>query len=196
MEKQHVLELFKLKGKNPQIECNFRMSDNEFPKTLDPERIRYLKSLNPELESSLGPKCDLNLPYICDICLHRVLHGKFSSWTSGNELIDSFIQETQLFSPYERYPEWVPHNYLSQIKKIGEGGFGAVFSVIKSSLEEEDKDDKTRKKVYHYRTGPCTVALKKLKGGMEFTQKFLLEVQAQFDFCHLYGITQDPRHYL
>ncbi|CAB4395002.1 unnamed protein product [Rhizophagus irregularis] len=118
MEKQHVLELFKLKGKNPQIECNFRMSDNEFPKTLDPERIRYLKSLNPELESSLGPKCDLNLPYICDICLHR----------------------------------------------IGEGGFGAVFSVIKSSLEEEDKDDKTRKKVYHYRTGPCTVALKKLKG--------------------------------
>ncbi|PKC63159.1 kinase-like protein [Rhizophagus irregularis] len=126
--------------------------------------FKYLKSLNPELESSLGPKCDLNLPYICDNCLHRVLHGKFSSWTSGNELIDSFIQETQLFSPYERYPEWVPHNYLSQIKKIGEGGFGAVFSVIKSSLEEVDKDDKTRKKVYHYRTGPCTVALKKLKG--------------------------------
>ncbi|CAB5359308.1 unnamed protein product [Rhizophagus irregularis] len=203
-EKQHVLELFKLKGKNPQINCNFRMSDNEFPKTLDPERIRYLKSLNPKLESSLGPKCDLNLPYICDNCLHRVLHGKFSSWTSGNELIDSFIQETQLFSPYERYPEWVPYNSLSQIKKIGEGGFGTVFSAmwswgIKSSLEEDDKDDKkggkddkTRKKVYHYRTGPCTVALKKLKGEMKFTQTFLLEVQAQFDFCHLYGITQDP----
>ncbi|CAB4395006.1 unnamed protein product [Rhizophagus irregularis] len=70
---------------------------------------------------------------------------------------------------------------------------------IKSSLEEDDKDDKkggkddkTRKKVYHYRTGPCTVALKKLKGEMKFTQTFLLEVQAQFDFCHLYGITQDP----
>ncbi|CAB5216516.1 unnamed protein product [Rhizophagus irregularis] len=27
---------------------------------------------------------------------------------------------------------------------------------------------------------------------MKFTQTFLLEVQAQFDFCHLYGITQDP----
>ncbi|RGB44069.1 kinase-like domain-containing protein [Rhizophagus diaphanus] len=70
------------------------------------ERIRYLKSLHPELESSLGPKCDLNLPYICDNCLHR----------------------------------------------IGEGGFGTVVSTmwswgIKSSLEEEDKDYKTRKKL-------------------------------------------------
>ncbi|PKY49501.1 kinase-like protein [Rhizophagus irregularis] len=27
---------------------------------------------------------------------------------------------------------------------------------------------------------------------MEITQAFLSEVQAQFDFCHLYGITQDP----
>ncbi|CAG8596879.1 17504_t:CDS:2 [Rhizophagus irregularis] len=35
-------------------------------------------------------------------------------------------------------------------------------------------------------------ALKKLKGDMEITQAFLSEVQAQFDFCHLYGITQDP----
>ncbi|PKB94133.1 kinase-like protein [Rhizophagus irregularis] len=124
MEKQHVLELFKLKGKNPQINCNFRMSDNEFPKTLDPDTLK----------------------------------------------------ETQLFSPYERYPEWVPYNSLSQIKKIGEGGFGTVFSAmwswgIKSSLEEEDKDDKTRKKYIIIE---------------------LVHVQAQFDFCHLYGITQDP----
>ncbi|CAB4414487.1 unnamed protein product [Rhizophagus irregularis] len=186
MEKQHVLELFKLREKNPQINCNFRTSESEFLKKLDPERIRYLKT---ELESFSAPNCDLNLPYICDNCLHRVLHGKFSSWASGNELIDSFIQETQLSSSYERYPEWVPYNSLSQIKKIGEGGFGTVFSAMWSW---GIKGIKTKDLNMHYRTGPCKVALKKLKGEMEITQTFLSEVQAQFDFCHLYGITQDP----
>ncbi|CAB4404420.1 unnamed protein product [Rhizophagus irregularis] len=197
MENHHVLELLKLKEKIPRQSCYFRIPDYYFPKSTDPDRIEYLKSLNPEIEAFSDPKCSLDLPYICDNCLHRVLHSKFSSWTSKNELIDSFIQETQLFSSYERYPEWVPYNSLSQIKKIGEGGFGIVFSAlwewgIKSSLEEEEEDDKKRKKIYHYRTGRCTVALKKLKGEMEITRAFLSEVQAQFDFCHLYGISQDP----
>ncbi|CAB4446001.1 unnamed protein product [Rhizophagus irregularis] len=204
-------EFFELKEKNPHINCKFRI-DNEILKTS--ERIRYLNSLKPEHESLLATKCNLNLPYICDNCLHIILYDKFSSWASGNELIDNFIQETQLFSSYERYPEWVPYNSLSQIEKIGEGGFGTVFSVTWSwgikSLEEEGYDktkektlleilleeekgyDKTKKKKYHYRSGPCTVALKKLKGDMEITQAFFSEVQAQFDFCHLYGITQDP----
>ncbi|CAG8636936.1 21663_t:CDS:2 [Rhizophagus irregularis] len=80
--------------------------------------------------------------------------------------------------------------YLSGLDLIG-GAWGLI-AALYAFLFEEDKYDKTRKNVYHYRTGPCTVALKKLKGEMEFTQTFLLEVQAQFDFCHLYGITQDP----
>ncbi|EXX53478.1 uncharacterized protein OCT59_021225 [Rhizophagus irregularis] len=190
-------EFFELKEKNPHINCNFRI-DNEFPNTLNPKRIRYPNSLKLEHDSLLAAKCNLNLPYICENCLHIILQSKFSSWTSGNELIDCFIQVTQLFSSYERYPEWVPYNSLSQIKKIGEGGFGTVFSATWSwgikSLEEEEyiEDYKTKKKIYHYRSGPCTVALKKLKGDMEITQAFLSEVQAQFDFCHLYGITQDP----
>lgn len=79
------------------------------------------------------------------------MHGKFSSWTSGNKLIDNFIQETQLFSSYERYLEWVPYNSLSQVKQIGEGGFGTVYSAlwswgIKIALEEEDGDEAMNKK--------------------------------------------------
>ncbi|CAB4414277.1 unnamed protein product [Rhizophagus irregularis] len=62
--------------------------------------------------------------------------------------------------------------------QIGEGGFGTIFSAIWSwGIETEDK-------YMHYRTGPCKVALKKLKGEMKITEAFLSEVQAQFDFCH------------
>jgi hypothetical protein len=106
------------------------MSDSEFPETLNPERIRYLKSLKPELESLFAPKCNLMFPYICDNCIQGVFVNKFSSWTSGNRLIDYFLQETQLSSSYERCPEWIPYNPLSQIKKISEGGFSTVYSAL------------------------------------------------------------------
>lgn len=114
------------------------------------------------------------------------MRKKFSSWTSGNKLIDRFIRKTQLLSSYERYPEWVSYSSLSQVEQIGEGGFGTVFSAIWSW------GIKTKNLNMHYRTGPCKIALKKLKGEMKITEAFLSEVQAQFDFCHLYGITQDP----
>ncbi|CAB5367101.1 unnamed protein product [Rhizophagus irregularis] len=150
---------------------------------LDLLKLKQKKNLKCEFTQ----ECILELPHICDHCLHKTLRNKFSSWTSGNKLIDRFIRKTQLLSSYEQYPEWVLYSSLSEFKHIGEGGFGTVYSTIWSwGIKTKDLN-------MHYRTGPCKVALKKLKGEMKITEAFLSEVQAQFDFCHLYGITQDPK---
>jgi hypothetical protein len=134
------------------------------------------------LKCEFTQKCNLELPYICDYCLHKTLENKFSSfhktlgnkfssWASGNKLIDRFIQKTQLLSSYEQYPEWVPYSSFSEVQHIGEGGFGTVYSAIWSW------GIKTKDLYMHYRTGPCKVALKKLKGEMKITEAFLSEVQ-------------------
>ncbi|CAG8732003.1 18792_t:CDS:2, partial [Dentiscutata erythropus] len=102
---------------------------------------------------------------ICDRCLSNVLKNEFSNWTSGNSQIDKFIQDAQR-------------------------GFGAVYfakwdkGVKCFFVKDKDK--------YHTRSEPCAVALKQLKSEKDSVHLFLKEVQAQFDCCHLYGVTQDP----
>jgi hypothetical protein len=60
------------------------------------------------------------LEYWCKPCLINSLKEKFVNWTSGNEIIDQFIQEMQLTidSCYDIIFEWVPYNQLDNIKKI------------------------------------------------------------------------------
>ena len=69
----------------------------------------------------------------CKPCQIDNLKGNFTNWTSGNEKIDSFIQEMQLKidHPYEDILfEWIPYNQFGDIKEIGRGGFATVFSAI------------------------------------------------------------------
>lgn len=102
------------------------------------------------LKCEFTEKCILELPRICNNCLHEILKDKFLSWGSGNELIDGFIQTTQLLSIWTIsrmgfIQLFVPNGTDWQ---IGEGGFGTIFSAIWSwRIKTEDK-------FMHYRTGP------------------------------------------
>src|SRR5207247_2010455 len=60
------------------------------------------------------------------------LENNFTSWTSGNEIIDNLIQEMQLgiSGSYEKVFEWVPYNQFGNIKEIGRGDFAKIYSVI------------------------------------------------------------------
>src|SRR2546421_3591427 len=80
-----------------------------------------------------GEEYEYNKRYSwCKPCQIDNLKGNFTNWTSGNEKIDSFIQEMQLKigHPRDRVFEWIPYNQFSDIKEIGKGGFATVYSAI------------------------------------------------------------------
>ena len=51
----------------------------------------------------------------CKLCQINNFKKKFTSWTSGNEKIDNFIQEKQLNSNFNKVFEWIPFNQFNNI---------------------------------------------------------------------------------
>ena len=54
---------------------------------------------------------------------------KNSTWISGNEKIDNFIQEMQL-KINEHILEWIPYNQFNEIKETGKDSSITVYSAI------------------------------------------------------------------
>src|ERR1051325_6222617 len=80
-------------------------------------------------------KCDEVIKGIFDLCVscqRDCLKKNFTSWTSGYEKIDNFIQDMQLKieSRGEIVIEWIPYNQFSDIKKIDQGDFVTIISAI------------------------------------------------------------------
>ena len=113
----------------------------------------------------------------CKPCQIDNLKGNFTNWTSGNEKIDSFIQEMQLNIDDcdDIILEWIPYNQFSDIKEIGKGGFSTVYSAI---WKEGPLEYKYKYEEYKYlRKSNYKVALKCLyNNSQNITNKFLNEV--------------------
>ena len=81
----------------------------------------------------LCPECNQPNTYKnwCKECCSKKFQQNFGNWTSGNEDIDKFIQESQLNTRY-RYEllEWIPYNRLRNIKFLAQGGFSTVYEAI------------------------------------------------------------------
>src|SRR6185369_7402622 len=63
----------------------------------------------------------------CQSCDPKLLT---KGWTSGNETLDKLIKSTQLKATrYDNYDylEWIPHDDLTKIKKIGEDGVATIY---------------------------------------------------------------------
>src|SRR5437764_3792586 len=91
-----------------------------------------------ELEVDMGwglcPECKKPYPSSyqwCNQCNAKQFQKDFLNWTSGNNYIDNFIQETQLNAkrPWEVL-EWIPYNRLTNIKYLAKGGFSTVYNAI------------------------------------------------------------------
>jgi hypothetical protein len=78
--------------------------------TQDLETKSYIMVLNEKCK-----KCN----YICN-AIH--FQQNFGNWTSGNNDIDKFIQDTQLLAhnTTEEVLEWIPYNKFYNIKYIAE----------------------------------------------------------------------------
>ncbi|RIB13816.1 kinase-like domain-containing protein [Gigaspora rosea] len=88
----------------------------------------FLVKFNREIEHGKCTNCnEYNTSYAwCQTCNPDIIT---QGWTSGNKIIDNYIKECQLRTDRLHYLiEWIPFDRLEHIKKIGEGGFGSVFS--------------------------------------------------------------------
>ena len=104
----------------------------------------------------------------CKECNAKRFQQDFSNWTSGNEFIDKFIQETQLNTIFQVL-KWIPYNRLKNIEYLDKGGFSIVFKAIwlDGPLKEWSNDGKWI---------GMKVALKSLNNSSNLGKEFLNEV--------------------
>jgi hypothetical protein len=96
------------------------------------ERIVYMKDLEKRKQVyGICGKC--NEPGTgekwCQPCNAKRFKDNFKNWTSGNNDIDEFIQQSQLDAVhYKKYLEWIPFENFKNVTFITKGGFGKIYS--------------------------------------------------------------------
>ncbi|CAB4442805.1 unnamed protein product [Rhizophagus irregularis] len=121
----------------------------------------------------------------CESCQINNLIMNFKNWTSGNKIIDRFIQEMQLElkSNNDIIIEWIPYNQFDNIKRISEGDFAKLYSAIWTNGPLEYNNVKWK------RMPNEKVALKYLCNSQNITNEFLNE---ECEVSKIYGISQNP----
>ncbi|EXX65255.1 Ypk1p [Rhizophagus irregularis DAOM 197198w] len=113
----------------------------------------------------------------------------FVNWTSGDNDIDKFIQDTQLSAHdnTEEALEFIPYNRFYDIKYIAKGKFGKIYRAnwIDGRILYWDHHNESWKRNYQN----MFVNLETLNNSKNLTLNFMNEVKIDSEF---YGITQDP----
>ncbi|RHZ80101.1 hypothetical protein Glove_139g328 [Diversispora epigaea] len=135
----------------------------------------------------------------CKPCNSKHFQNDFNNWTSGNDKIDKFIQDTQLNANYGwDVMEWIPYDRFKDVKQIGKGGFGTIHYArwIDGYIKKWDIENQQWKRWDDNRK----VALKKFDNFVNFND-VLNEMEIHFKIytatnvvtsIRFYGITQDP----
>ncbi|CAB4441065.1 unnamed protein product [Rhizophagus irregularis] len=126
----------------------------------------------------------------CDSeCNAKRFNQNFKNWTSGNNYIDKYIQDSQL-SDHSNYTcqaiEWIPYNRFYDIKYISENKFCKVYRAkwADGYMDIWDKEHQNWKR----KGQNMSVVLKSLNSPTDVSSEFINE------FCithECYGITQD-----
>ncbi|GBC11175.1 kinase-like domain-containing protein [Rhizophagus irregularis DAOM 181602=DAOM 197198] len=158
--------------------------------TQDPETKNYIMVLN----NNKCKKCNR----ICNL-IH--FQHKFIDWTSGNNDIDKFIQDSQL-SVHNNIEvshalEWIPYDRLYDIKYIAKGGFGKVYRANWIDGNLINWDNENQNWIRYNRN--MFVALKSLDNSKNVPLEFMNEIMSHNKggidnnfIVRFYGITQDP----
>ena len=162
-------------------------------------------------EFGLCPEC--NQPNTendwCKECYSKKFQQNFGNWTSGNDHIDKFIQESQLNARnvFELL-EWIPYNRLRSIKFLAQGGFSTVYEAVwldgwirdwdneerdwgrdLSELKEQDYKDAINPKIKNplkrYEKYGIPVVLKSLNDSSNMNENFLNEVSGYILFTKI-----------
>jgi len=131
--------------------------------TQDPETKNYMVVFNEICE-----KC---------YCVCNAMHFQqnFENWTSGNNVIDKFIQDVQLLA-HDSYKalEWISYDRFYNIEYIAKGGFGKVYRAnwIDGYIQDWDSKNQNWKREDQNEF----VALKSLNNSINVTLEFINEV--------------------
>ncbi|RGB26860.1 hypothetical protein C1646_674459 [Rhizophagus diaphanus] len=110
----------------------------------------------------------------CKNCDIANLKGKFNSWTSGNSMIDEFIQYTQLNANDKTYFEWIDFNQFNLVKSTNKrGAFSSIYSAIWMEGPSWILDEEAE---VWSRSGPVKVILKRLDNSQSINQEFVNQV--------------------
>ena len=132
-------------------------------------------------EYGLCPECNKpNTDYFwCNQCNAKRFQQEFPNWTSGNNYIDNFIQETQLNAKrYKEVLEWIPYNRLTNIKYLAKGGFSTVYNAtwLNACITNWDYDKKQWIR-YTYSSSGHPVVIKNLNNLSNINEEFFNEVR-------------------
>jgi hypothetical protein len=118
-------------------------------------------------------KCKKGCKNICNVIFFQL---NFENWTSGNNDIDKFIQDTQLSAHNKASDalEWIHYNRFYNIKYIAKGGFGKVYKAnwIDGHISCWDNEHQNWKR----EDQNMFVALKNLNNSKNITLEFMNEV--------------------
>ena len=110
----------------------------------------------------------------CENCISLQLQSLFNTWTSGNDIIDNFIQQCQMQSSLPtQIIEWIPYDQFYNVKKLTEGGFSSIYTAkwTKGNIVDYNEE----KKEFSY-FGELLVALKCLSNSSDPGKGFFDEV--------------------
>ncbi|GBC42915.2 kinase-like domain-containing protein [Rhizophagus irregularis DAOM 181602=DAOM 197198] len=169
-------------------------------KYLDPNTKEYIIVIENKYCEKCGEIYTNILHEWCNTCQIDY----FIDWTSGNEIIDNFIQNMQLKvdSSLHILFEWIPYN---QFKDINQSNFIKTYSAIWNdgplyyNLNDEmiDKEIKEMGELY-VRDSYKKVALKYISNSQNISHDYLDKVLKDFSIKRLennvllYGLTQNP----
>src|SRR5581483_4257171 len=114
----------------------------------------------------------------CRLC---VFQQNFQNWTSGNNIVDKFIQKIQLKARdvYEVI-EWIEYDdRFENIEYLAKGGFGTTFKAIwkDGSIDYWDSENNQwRRNKTYWSHSNFPVVLKSLHNSQNITADFLNEV--------------------
>lgn len=139
----------------------------------------------------------------CKACNGQHFKQQFKNWSSGNEVVDEFIRETQInaLNHFQKL-EWIEYEKFTDIKYLSKGGFGKVHVATwkEGYIYKWDVKKKDWSRRYEL-LGEIKVVLKSLYNSKKYTSRIFDEIKHQknslgvgggYKIIPCYGITKDP----
>jgi len=110
----------------------------------------------------------------CEYCVRNYLKDNFSNWTSGNDDIDSLIQECQMKTPRpDKIVEWIPYNNFQNIEYLTKGGCSEIYTAVWIDGRHDEWNSKEKRLT---RFGDQDVILKRLENVESANRSWFEEV--------------------